>query len=141
MLTGLFLLAGLALIGLSTLPSLAGGTFFMFMAMAMLGMGNGAVFQLVPLRFPKEIGVTTGLIGAAGGLGGFFLPTILGAIKQTTGSFGPGFLTFAIVGGLGGAAVLTYASRSWKGIFIETSGKAKEIDAPAHSLFPEPQIA
>jgi MFS transporter, NNP family, nitrate/nitrite transporter len=50
------------------------------------------------------------VIGAAGGFGGFFLPTILGAVKQATGSFSFGFLLFAIVGGLGGAAALAFAS-------------------------------
>ena len=115
--------------GLSTLPSLAAVTFFMFMAMAILGMGNGAVFQLVPLRFPTEIGVTTGVVGAAGGLGGFLLPRS-GVLKQATGSFGVGFLLFAIVGGLGGAAALAFASKGWEGIFIEKNGRAQDVDRP-----------
>ena len=51
-------------------------------AMGLLGMGNGAVFQLVPQRFPDRIGLVTGVVGAAGGLGGFFLPTLLGAVKD-----------------------------------------------------------
>jgi NNP family nitrate/nitrite transporter-like MFS transporter len=63
--------------------------------MACLGMGNGAVFQLVPQRFPREIGVATGLIGALGGLGGFFLPNLLGNVREFSGSFGPGFLVLA----------------------------------------------
>jgi len=49
---------------------------------AFLGMGNGACFQVVPQRFRTELGVATGLIGAFGGLGGFFLPTLLGYLKQ-----------------------------------------------------------
>ena len=113
----------------------------MFMAMAILGMGNGAVFQLVPLRFPTEIGVTTGVVGAAGGLGGFFLPTILGALKQATGSFGVGFLLFAIVGGLGGAVALAFASKGWEGIFIEKNGRAQDANRPTITLLPEPQVA
>ena len=60
-------------------------------------MGNGAVFQAVPQRFPREIGVVTGLVGAAGGVGGFFLPTVLGGVKESLGSFSFGFLGFAIV--------------------------------------------
>jgi NNP family nitrate/nitrite transporter-like MFS transporter len=64
-------------------------------AMLALGMGNGAVFQLVPQRFRKEIGVMTGLVGMAGGVGGFYLASSLGYAKQTTGSYQIGFLIFA----------------------------------------------
>ena len=49
-------------------------------------MGNGAVFQLVPQRFPDRMGIVTGIVGAAGGLGGFFLPSVLGATKDLSGS-------------------------------------------------------
>ncbi|MBI4743051.1 MAG: NarK/NasA family nitrate transporter [Betaproteobacteria bacterium] len=65
------------------------------LAMLALGMGNGAVFQLVPQRFRKEIGVMTGLVGMAGGVGGFYLASSLGYAKQTTGSYQIGFLIFA----------------------------------------------
>ncbi|MCM8610991.1 nitrate/nitrite transporter [Accumulibacter sp.] len=64
-------------------------------AMLALGMGNGAVFQLVPQRFRKEIGVMTGLVGMAGGVGGFYLASSLGYAKQITGSYQIGFLIFA----------------------------------------------
>ncbi len=64
-------------------------------AMTALGMGNGAVFQLVPQRFRKEIGVMTGLIGMAGGIGGFYLAASLGYSKQVTGSYQIGLLIFA----------------------------------------------
>lgn len=64
-------------------------------AMLALGMGNGAVFQLVPQRFRKEIGVMTGLVGMAGGVGGFYLASSLGFSKQMTGSYQVGLLVFA----------------------------------------------
>ncbi len=64
-------------------------------AMLALGMGNGAVFQLVPQRFRKEIGVMTGLVGMAGGVGGFYLAASLGYSKQLTGTYQSGFLIFA----------------------------------------------
>ncbi len=64
-------------------------------AMLALGMGNGAVFQLVPQRFRKEIGVMTGLVGMAGGVGGFYLASSLGYAKQLTGSYQIGFVIFA----------------------------------------------
>lgn len=60
-----------------------------------LGMGNGAVFQLVPQRFRREIGVMTGLVGMAGGVGGFYLASSLGYSKQITGSYQTGLLAFA----------------------------------------------
>ena len=63
--------------------------------MAVLGMGNGAVFQLVPQRFRKEIGVMTGLVGMAGGVGGFYLAASLGYVKQATGNYQIGILIFA----------------------------------------------
>ena len=64
-------------------------------AMLCLGMGNGSVFQLVPQRFRKEIGVMTGMVGMAGGVGGFYLASSLGYSKQLTGSYQTGFLIFA----------------------------------------------
>ena len=63
--------------------------------MLALGMGNGAVFQLVPQRFGREIGVMTGLVGMAGGVGGFYLASSLGLSKQLTGNYQAGLLTFA----------------------------------------------
>lgn len=64
-------------------------------AMLAFGMGNGAVFQLVPQRFRKEIGVMTGLVGMAGGIGGFFLASSLGYAKQVSGSYQGAFLMFS----------------------------------------------
>jgi NNP family nitrate/nitrite transporter-like MFS transporter len=60
-----------------------------------LGAGNGAVFQLAPQRFGKEIGVVTGLVGMTGGIGGFYLAASLGWAKQATGSYQLGLLAFA----------------------------------------------
>ncbi len=59
---------------------------------AAIGLGNGAVFKLVPAYFPGSVGAVTGLVGAAGGLGGFFPPLVLGAIRQATGTFIWGFI-------------------------------------------------
>src|SRR4029077_6779197 len=98
MLSALYLAVALTMVGVATLPPLNACTRLLFIGMGCLGMGNGAVFQLVPQRFPKEIGVLTGIVGAAGGLGGFLLPTVFGTMKQMTNSFSSGFLTFAMVG-------------------------------------------
>lgn len=82
-------------------------------AMLSLGMGNGAVFQLVPQRFRKEIGVMTGLVGMAGGVGGFYLASSLGYSKQLTGSYQAGLLAF---GGLAIVALLglTGVKKRWR---------------------------
>ncbi|HMV50746.1 MAG TPA: MFS transporter, partial [Blastocatellia bacterium] len=61
-----------------------------------IGLGNGAVFKLVPEYFPQSVGAVTGLVGAAGGLGGFFPPLVLGAIRQATGTFTFGFVLLGI---------------------------------------------
>ncbi|MGH9822883.1 MAG: nitrate/nitrite transporter [Blastocatellia bacterium] len=75
----------------SQMPPVAIMTGVIVIGMANLGMGNGAVFQMVPMKFPREIGVATGVVGAVGGLGGFLLPNLLGTIKQATGAFGLAF--------------------------------------------------
>lgn len=80
------------------LPSAMAALGLFVVAMLSLGAGNGAVFQLVPQRFHKEIGVMTGLIGMAGGIGGFCLTAGLGAIKQSTGDYQLGLWLFASLG-------------------------------------------
>jgi NNP family nitrate/nitrite transporter-like MFS transporter len=85
-------------------------------AMLMLGMGNGAVFQLVPQRFRREIGVMTGLVGMAGGIGGFYLASSLGYSKQLTHSYQSGFLVFAglaLVALIGLTSVKTRWRTTW----------------------------
>ena len=59
---------------------------------ALLGMGNGAVFQLVPRYFPAERATVTGLVGAMGGMGGFFPPLLLGFFRDRIGVIWPGFV-------------------------------------------------
>ena len=82
---------------IAQLPTLVLVVPLLAVTMGSLGMGNGAVFQLIPQVFRKEIGVVTGLVGAAGGVGGFYLPTVLGALKGSTGTFAAGFLAFTAV--------------------------------------------
>ena len=96
-----------------------------FVGMGMLGMGNGAVFQLVPQRFPDRMGIVTGLVGAAGGLGGFFLPTVLGATRDLTCSYASGLLLFAGVFTVGTIVLLELGARwseRWSDSAIERSG-------------------
>jgi len=112
-LTIIYLMAALALITVSfglTSPWMAVVTFMI--AMGTLGVGNGAVFQLVPQRFGKEIGVMTGIVGMTGGVGGFYLASSLGYSKQLTGSYQSGFLVFAALA-LVALIGLTAVRRQW----------------------------
>jgi NNP family nitrate/nitrite transporter-like MFS transporter len=60
------------------------------------GAGTGAVFKLVPSWFPERVGAVTGVVGAAGGLGGFFPPLVMGAVHAATGSYALGFALLAV---------------------------------------------
>jgi len=82
-------------------------------AMLSLGMGNGAVFQLVPQRFRREIGVMTGMVGMAGGVGGFYLATSLGYSKQITSSYQSGLIVFAVLA-LIALIGLTTVKKRWR---------------------------
>jgi NNP family nitrate/nitrite transporter-like MFS transporter len=93
--------------------------------MGVLGMGNGAVFQLVPQRFPERIGIVTGVVGAAGGLGGFFLPTLLGWVKDTTGHYTMGLVGISVVFAVGMLVLLelgAHWSRRWPTVAVERTG-------------------
>lgn len=129
MLTMLYIGVGLLMAWMASLPPLGYGTVFMFLALGCLGMGNGSVFQLVPQRFPNEIGVLTGVVGAAGGIGGFFLPTLLGGLKQLTGSFSPGLAIFSLVGFCCAMAIV-YVGRTWEGAFVGQRGMAAVPQIP-----------
>ncbi len=93
------------------LPPVQVAVAVLFVGVGVLGMGNGAVFQLVPNRFPDRIGIVTGVVGAAGGLGGFFLPSVLGAVRELTGSYAPGLLGCAVVFVAGTVVLLELGAR------------------------------
>ena len=118
--------AGLGLAGIGFLPSAGAALLLAIAITGMLGMGNGAVFQLVPQRFPKQVGLLTGLVGAAGGLGGFLLPSVLGAVKDRTGQYGWGFLLGAAAV-LAGAAVLLRLGSRWQGTWPPVAVKRAGI--------------
>ncbi|MFL6557728.1 MAG: nitrate/nitrite transporter [Bacillus sp. (in: firmicutes)] len=113
LLTFLFIGVSLSMFGVSQLPTLAIVTTLLFIGMLCLGMGNGAVFQLVPQRFQEEIGMITGIVGAAGGVGGFLVPNILGTLKEITGSYGTGFIVYTGIG-IAALLVLIMAQLSWR---------------------------
>jgi len=104
---------GAAALAMSSLPVLPVAFGLFLVLMALLGMGNGAVFQLVPQRFAGQIGVMTGLVGFAGGIGGFALPFLLGFFKDATGSYTAGFAVFGVVAILAAAQLLA-AQFAWQ---------------------------
>ena len=141
MLLTLLGIAVLCLAAIATLPITPVAVGLFALLMAMLGMGNGSVFQLVPQRFAGRVGVMTGLVGAAGGFGGFMLPSLLGTLKDATGTFATGF---AIISGLFlcGFVALLYLRNVWRrnwpadaaeraGLFAGSSGKAAAAAAYA----------
>lgn len=103
----------ICLCGVGTLPPVTVALTLLVATMAMLGMGNGAVFQMVPQRFASKVGIMTGVVGAAGGLGGFFLPSFLGTVKDRTGSFGSGFLACSAIVFVV-AAILLHLGHVWQ---------------------------
>jgi MFS transporter, NNP family, nitrate/nitrite transporter len=78
-----------------TSPSLPVAVAMMVIATGAMGFGNGVVFQLVAEWFPKDIGLASGVVGAAGGFGGFLLPIVTGTMKGVTGSYDVGLWLFA----------------------------------------------
>lgn len=116
LLTLLFALIGLFYVFVALLLSMNIMAWLIVIGVGCLGMGNGAVFQLVPRRFGNEIGIATGVTGALGGLGGFFLPTLLGSVKQFTGSFSAGLLILASLSlvALVALRLLVLLNKSWR---------------------------
>jgi len=91
--------------------------------MGALGAGNGAVFQMAPQRFPRTVGVVTGLVGATGGAGGFYLAASLGAAKQFTGGYGLGLAIFACLAFAALAALSSVGAR-WRRAGLDRSALA-----------------
>jgi NNP family nitrate/nitrite transporter-like MFS transporter len=112
-LTFVFAVAGVLALALALLPGLAATVALLLVLLSVLGIGNGAVFQLVPQRFPDRIGAMTGLVGAAGGIGGFLLPFGLGALVTATGTFAAGFVVVATVAG-GATLFVLQRGRVWR---------------------------
>ncbi len=116
MLTVLLLAIGAIYLLVSLLPAIGVMMGLLLLIMVCLGMGNGAIFQLVPLRFRREIGVASGLVGAFGGIGGFFLPALLGSVKQLSGSYSLGLVVLALIAfvALMALRLLVALQRGWR---------------------------
>ena len=109
-----YVLAGIMMFGISLLPSLGLAAPLIFFGMMLLGIGNGSIFQLVPNRFGEQMGLVTGVIGAAGGLGGFLLPVLMGLGHDLAGSYSAGFFMVGMAMSLAFILLSRVYYRSWQ---------------------------
>lgn len=113
--------------------SLAVTTLLFMLCFAALGAGNGALFQLVPLRWPLTTAVAGSMIGEVGALGGGFLPNAMGLSKQYAGTYLFGFLAFTVLA-LAMLAMLRVVQIRWTRTWAEKGGRAKPSAADAAHL-------
>ena len=119
--------------------SLALTTLLFMLCFAALGAGNGALFQLVPLRWPLATAVAGSMIGEIGALGGGFVPNAMGLSKQYSGSYLWGFVAFTLLA-LAMLAMLRVAQIRWTRTWAEKGGRARPA-LPAAQARPAPRAA
>jgi len=119
----------LALVGLAS-GSLVLTTLLLIVCFAALGAGNGALFQLVPLRWPLSTAVAGSMIGEIGALGGGLVPNAMGLSKQYLGSYLWGFVFFAVLS-LVMLGVMRVMQIRWTRTWAEKGGRARVAPAPA----------
>ncbi|HYK37648.1 MFS transporter [Alloacidobacterium sp.] len=118
-----FLIALAGLCGLMTSPALAATTLLFMLCFAALGAGNGATFQLVPMRWPATTAVAGSMVGEIGALGGSILPNLLGQSKQHSGSYTTGFIIYASLALLV-LIMLRIVARQWTRTWVGAGGRA-----------------
>ena len=126
----LVLLIAIALSNLAfamLMPPLLGGCALLFALYVCFGLGNGATFQLVPHRWRGKTGIMTGIIGAAGGIGGFYLPVVMGIARESTGSYQMGFVTFGSLACLAFVLVATL-HQQWLAWALPAKEATLELD-------------
>ena len=119
-----------AFLALTATPSLAVTTILFMLCFAALGAGNGALFQLVPLRYPSNTAVSGSMIGEIGALGGAILPNVMGFSKQYTGAFATGFIVYAVFAAVVLVCLLLW-QRKWVGTWVGPRGKVLDPSASA----------
>lgn len=125
-LTAIFGVVIITMIACSFPVGLTMTTILFMICFAALGAGNGALFQLVPLRWPLATAVAGSMIGEIGALGGSFIPNAMGIAKQETGSFSYGFYAFVILA-LIAFGVLMIAQRKWTKTWVDKGGRARIV--------------
>jgi len=134
-LSGVLVLVAVTLVlcGLAS-SSVAVTTLLFMLCFAALGAGNGALFQLVPLRWPLSTAVAGSMIGEIGALGGGFLPNAMGQSKQLAGTYLWGFVAFALLAVVM-LAMLRLVQIRWTRTWAEKGGRARSTSAPARADF------
>jgi NNP family nitrate/nitrite transporter-like MFS transporter len=111
-LAGVFIALALVTALAGSLPPLPWLASLLMVSIAIMGFGNGVIFQIVSEWFPTDIGLASGLVGAAGGIGGFFVPIGFGLLREGTGTFVPGFFGLAMVSAV--AAMTVSSALRWR---------------------------
>ncbi len=104
--------------------SLVATTLLVMLCFAALGAGNGALFQLVPLRWPLATAVAGSMIGEFGALGGGLVPNAMGLSKQYLGTYAWGFVIFACLA-LVMLVMLRVMQLRWTRTWAEKGGRAR----------------
>ncbi|HEY1804465.1 MAG TPA: MFS transporter [Terracidiphilus sp.] len=125
-LSAVFLITIAGLFGLMTTPPLALTTLLFMLCFAALGAGNGAAFQLVPLRWPNTSAVAGSMIGEVGAMGGFILPNLLGLSKQYTASYRAGFIAYSALAFVV-LVMLRQISEKWTSTWVGQGGRALDL--------------
>ncbi|HEX5371566.1 MAG TPA: MFS transporter [Aquabacterium sp.] len=124
-LTGVLALVIVTLVICGTMgQNLAITTLLFMLCFASLGAGNGALFQLVPLRWPLTTAVAGSMIGELGALGGGFIPNAMGLSKQYSGSYFYGFAAFAALG-VAVLVMMRVMQIRWTRTWAEKGGRAR----------------
>jgi NNP family nitrate/nitrite transporter-like MFS transporter len=123
-LSGVLVCAALGFCITGSVSSVFFTTVLFMLCFAALGAGNGALFQLVPLRWPSNTAVAGSMIGEIGALGGGFLPNAMGYSKQHFGTYAWGFVSFAVLAGIM-LLVLRISQIRWTTTWAEKGGRAR----------------
>lgn len=127
-LSAIYIMILVGAIGAATLPSLRVLFIFIILMSAGMGIGNGSVFQLMPLRYPHAKAITAGVVGEFGALGGAFIPIIMGYSMSTVGNYSGGFVIYGITSVIA-LGVLLVVQRRWTTSWIGKGGKALVTEA------------
>jgi MFS transporter, NNP family, nitrate/nitrite transporter len=140
-LSGVLVLVAVTLVMCGFASSSVALTTLLFMlCFAALGAGNGALFQLVPLRWPVTTAVAGSMIGEIGALGGGFLPNAMGQSKQLAGTYLWGFVSFAVLA-IAMLLMLRVVQIRWTRTWAEKGGRARSAVTPVESNFARPDLS